>query len=184
MNPPAGATFTLSGTDIGLTASMRAFGHVGLLGVVVATWSMASLLGGFTYGMLHRRREPLILLILLATLTVLLALAGSWWALLLLAIPSGLFCAPLLSSTAEVMTRVAPERRGRSLGLHTSALTLGNAAGAPLAGAAVDRWSPAGGFITVGVSGAVLAAVALVAVHLRRGRRAPRGETMTEPALR
>jgi MFS family permease len=180
----AGATFTLSGTDISLTASMRSFGHVGLLGVVVATWCMASLLGGFTYGLLHRRIEPLLLLILLAGLTVLLALAGSWWALLLLAVPSGLFCAPLLSSTAEVMTRVPPERRGRSLGLHTSALTLGNAAGAPLAGAAVDRWSSAGGFVTIGVLGAVLAALTLGAVHLRRSHSAPRETVDTGAALR
>jgi predicted MFS family arabinose efflux permease len=180
----AGATFTLSGTDIGLTASMRAFGHVGLLGVVVATWCMASLIGGFTYGLLHRRLEPLLLLILLAGLTVLLALAGSWWALLILAVPSGLFCAPLLSSTAEVMTRVPPERRGRSLGLHTSALTLGNAAGAPLAGAAVDRWSPAGGFVTIGVLGAVLAALTLGAVHLRRNRLGPREAMNPEGAVR
>jgi MFS family permease len=180
----AGATFTLSGTDIGLTASMRAFGHVGLLGVVVATWCMASLLGGFTYGLLYRRLEPLLLLILLAGLTVLLALAGSWWTLLLLAVPSGLFCAPLLSATAEVMTRVPSERRGRSLGLHTSALTLGNAAGAPLAGVAVDRWSPAGGFVTIGVLGAVLAALTLGAVHLRRRRRAPEEPILSQAAVR
>jgi MFS family permease len=164
-----GATFTLSGTDIALTATMRAFDHVSLLGVVIIAWCLSSLVGGFVYGMQPRRRDPLLLLALLAGLTALLALAGSWWALLLLAIPSGLFCAPLLSSTAEVITRVAPpSKRGRALGIHTSALTLGNAAGAPLAGAAVDRWSPAAGFVTVGGLGCVLALVALVVVRRRR----------------
>jgi MFS family permease len=73
-----GATFTLSGTDIALTASMRAFGRIGLLGVVIAAWCLASLVGGFVYGLLSRRRDPLLLLFLLAALTVLLALAGSW----------------------------------------------------------------------------------------------------------
>jgi MFS family permease len=171
-----GATFTLSGTDIALTASMRAFGRIGLLGLVIAMWCLASLIGGFVYGLLSRRRDPLLLLFLLAALTVLLALAGSWWVLLLLAIPSGLFCAPLMSSTADVITRVAPpERRGRALGLHTSALTLGNAAGAPLIGLAVDRWSPASGFVTIGILGAFLALGAMVVAGAVRPGPSRRG---------
>lgn len=163
-----GATFTLAGTEIALTASMRAFGHVGLLGVVIAAWCFASILGGFAYGMMSRRSNPLLLLALLAGLTMLLAFAGTWWVLLLLVIPSGLFCAPLLSSTAEVVARVSPPaRRGRALGLHTSALTFGGGLGAPLAGAAVDRWSAAAGFVTVGVIGSLLALGALAVVRLR-----------------
>lgn len=164
-----GATFTLSGAEIALTAAMRAFGHVNLLGVVIAVWCFASIVGGFSYGTMRRRHDPLVLLILLAGLTAPLALAGSWWVLLLLAIPSGLFCAPLLSSTAEVMARVSPPGgRGRALGLHTSALMLGGALGAPLAGAAIDRWSPASGFVSVGVLGCLSALIALALVRLRR----------------
>jgi MFS family permease len=163
-----GAVFTLSGTEIALTASMRAFGHIGLLGVVVAAWCFASLLGGFAYGTMSKRRDPLLLLALLAALTIPLALAGSWWALLLLAIPSGLFCAPLLSATAEVMARVSPPgSRGRALGLHTSALTFGGALGAPFAGAVIDGWTPAAGFVAVGVLGLLLALAALAVVQLR-----------------
>ncbi|MBO0694158.1 MAG: MFS transporter, partial [Acidimicrobiaceae bacterium] len=164
-----GATFALSGTDISLTASMRSFGHIELLGVVFAVWCFASLAGGFVYGTMPRAQDPLLLLMLLAGLTVLLALAGSWWSLLLLTIPSGVFCAPLLSSTAQVITdTVAPARRGRALGIHTSALTLGNAAGAPLAGLAVDHWSPPSGYITVGVLGALLGLAALAASRRRQ----------------
>jgi MFS family permease len=163
-----GATFALSGTDISLTASMRSFGHISLLGVVFAVWCFASLAGGFVYGTMPRGRDPLLLLVGLAGLTVLLALAGSWWALMLLTIPSGLFCAPLLASTANVIAgTVEPRRRGRALGIHTSALTLGNAAGAPLAGWAVDRWSPPSGFVTVGALGTLLAVAALVAGRRR-----------------
>jgi MFS family permease len=164
----SGATFTLAGAEIAFTASMRAFGHVGLLGVVIAVWCFASLVGGFAYGTMSPRRDPLLLLVLLAGLTLVLALAESWWVLLLLAIPSGLFCAPLLSSTAEVMARLSPPaRRGRALGLHTSALMLGGALGAPLAGAAIDRWSPASGFLAVGAIGSLAALVALAVVQLR-----------------
>jgi predicted MFS family arabinose efflux permease len=168
-----GATFALSGADISFTAAMRAFGHVSLLGVVIAVWCLASLVGGFVYGTMSRRRDPLLLLFLLAVLTIPLALAGSWWVLLLLTIPSGIFCAPLLSSTADVMARVSPpDSRGRAMGVHTSALTFGSALGAPLAGLAIDRWSPASGFVAVGVLGALLALLALALVRLRPDVRA------------
>ena len=164
----SGATLTLSGTDIALTASMRAFGHVDLLGLVVAAWAFASMVGGFIYGTLSKRWDPLLLLVLLASLTVLMFLAGSWWTLLLLALPSGMFCAPLISSTVEAIAgSVAPERRGRALGVHTSALMLGNAAGAPLTGAVIDRASPGVGFVAIGVLGTVLAVTALTVRHLR-----------------
>jgi hypothetical protein len=77
----SGATLTLSGTDIALTTSMRAFGHVDLLGLVVAAWAFASMIGGFIYGTMSKRWDPLLLLVLLASLTVLMVLAGSWWTL-------------------------------------------------------------------------------------------------------
>jgi len=164
----SGATLTLSGTDIALTASMRAFGHVGLLGFVIAAWAFASMVGGFIYGTMSKRWDPLLLLVLLASLTVLMFFAGSWWTLLLLALPSGMFCAPLLSSTVEVIaSSVAPERRGRALGVHTSALMLGNAAGAPLTGAVIDRAAPAIGFVAIGVLGTIIAVTALTVRHLR-----------------
>jgi predicted MFS family arabinose efflux permease len=164
----SGATLTLSGTDIALTASMRAFGHVDLLGLVVAAWAFASMAGGFIYGTMSKRWDPLLLLVLLASLTVVMVLARSWWMLLLLTLPSGLFCAPLISSTVEVIAgSVPPERRGRALGVHTSALMLGSAAGAPLTGAVIDRASPGVGFVAIGVLGTVLAVTALTVRHLR-----------------
>jgi MFS family permease len=165
----SGATLTLSGTDIALTASMRAFGHVGILGLIIATWALASLVGGFIYGAIGKRRDPLLLLAFLGGLTILLVLAGSWWTLLLLTIPSGLFCAPLISSTVEVIaSSVSPERRGRVLGVHTSALMLGSAAGAPLTGLVIDGTSPGVGFVAIGVLGTALAVTALTIRHLRR----------------
>jgi MFS family permease len=148
---------------------MRAFGHVGILGLVIAAWAFASMVGGFIYGTMSKRWDPLLLLTCLGSLTVLMVLAGSWWTLLLLTIPSGLFCAPLMSSTVEVIAgSVTPERRGRALGVHTSALMFGSAAGAPLTGAVIDGTSPGVGFVAIGVLGTVLAVGALTIRHLRR----------------
>jgi MFS family permease len=164
----SGATLTLSGTDIALTASMRAFGHVNLLGLVVAAWAFASMVGGFIYGTMSKRWDPLFLLAFLGSLSVLMVFAGSWWTLLLLTLPSGLFCAPLISSTVEVIAgSVSPERRGRALGVHTSALMLGSAAGAPLTGLVIDGTSPGVGFVAIGILGTILAVTALTVRHLR-----------------
>jgi MFS family permease len=147
---------------------MRAFGHVGILGLVIAAWAFASLVGGFIYGGMSKRWDPLLLLAFLGSLTVLMVLAGSWWTLLLLTIPSGLFCAPLITSTVEVIAgSVSSERRGRALGVHTSALMLGSAAGAPLTGLVIDSTSPRVGFVAIGVLGAALAVIALTVRHLR-----------------
>jgi MFS family permease len=169
----AGATFTLAGTDVALTAAMRSFDKIDLLGLVFAAWCLSSLVGGFVYGLSSRRIDPLLLLALLAALTVPVAAATSWWLLVVLIVPSGLCCAPLISSTAQVLTAVTPAAvRGKAMGVHSSALTLGNAAGAPLVGLIVDRDSPRAGFVAIGVLGLALALVALLGQSARARRRA------------
>ncbi len=167
-----GATLTLAGTDVAITATMRGFDEVALIGVVFAVWCLGSLVGGFVYGMMHRRIDPLVLLVFLAGLTVPVALAPSWWSLALVLIPSALFCAPLISATADQLVRLTPASvRGAVMGSHSSALTVGNALGAPLAGVVVDRSAPAYGFVGVGVAGLTLAVLALAAQSRRRRRR-------------
>ena len=162
-----GATITLSGTDVAITAMMRGFGRIGLVGVVIAVWCLGSLAGGFVYGMMRRRVHPLVLLVFLAGLTVPVGAAASWWLLALLLIPSTVFCAPLISATADRLIGLAPEsERGVAMGLQSSALTLGVSMGAPLAGITIDASSPPYGFVGVGVAGLILAAVA--ALTLRR----------------
>ena len=178
-----GATLTLSGTDVAITALMRDFGRVGLIGVVVAVWCLGSLAGGFVYGTLHRRVEPLVLLAFLAGLTVPVALAPSWWALMLLLLPSALFCAPTVSATADQLVRVTPASvRGAVMGSHASALTVGNALGAPLAGVVIDRGSPGGGFAGVGLAGLLVAVVALWAPARRDARPAEAATGGGDPA--
>ena len=88
-------------------AAVKAFlvtrvGDVGfLLGIVIAVWCLGSLAGGFVYGTMARRIDPIVLLLFLAALTVPAALAPSWWTLALLLVPSTVFCAPLISSTSK-----------------------------------------------------------------------------------
>ena len=98
----------------------------------------------------------------------------AWQAWLAVAIlPAGALCAPVITATAEEVTRRVPERvRGEAMGWHGSAMTVGIALGAPLAGSAIDATGPWAGFAGVGVVGAVLAVGGLAVQHLL-SRRSP-----------
>lgn len=171
---------TLTGTDVAITATMRSFDHVSLLGIVVAIWAVASMIGGFVYGLLGRPVDSLVLLALLAGLTVIAAAAPNWALLALLVVPSGLFCAPLISATAAALTEYAPAAvRGQVLGLHASALTIGNGIGAPLVGLVVDRTTARTGFVAIGLAGVALAALALAGLRYSSARRPARNARST-----
>ncbi|MBC3763358.1 MFS transporter [Quadrisphaera oryzae] len=164
------ATVTVSGTDTALSAVMTSWDAVPHLGLVFAVWCLASLAGGFVFGALQHRPSPLVVLLLLAGTALPVSLAGSWPVLALLVVPTGLFCAPLMAGTAEALTHATPATvRGLALGVHASALTLGDAFGAPLTGVAVDRFGAQWGFAAVGAAGLVLAGLAV----LVGGWRAP-----------
>ena len=164
-----GATLVLSGTDIGIVATLRHAGELKWSGLVIATWCCWSLAGGFIHGSLPRSLPAMALMELLCVLTIPVGLATHWWALALALIPAGLMCAPTIAATGEVVSRLAPAVvRGEAMGLHGSALTAGIAVGAPLVGVVVDRSSPAMGFAVGGAAGALLGLIGVVA-----GRRWP-----------
>jgi predicted MFS family arabinose efflux permease len=83
-------------------------------------------------------------------------------------VPAGFLCAPVITSTAEVIAELVPEQvRGEAMGWHGSALTAGIALGAPLAGFAIDKVAPWAGFVTVGVTGTVVAVIGLTTFSIR-----------------
>jgi MFS family permease len=167
----AAATVVLAGTDVAIVAELRGHDALDLTALIMVAWCGSSLLGGLVYGAAPRGVPPLALLLALAALTVPIGMAPSPWVLCLAVLPAGALCAPLISSTAEAVARLVPERvRGEAMGWHGSALTAGSAAGAPVAGFAIDAIAPWAGFAVVGVTGATLAVVGLVlvAVHRRR----------------
>ncbi|SCL19639.1 MFS transporter [Micromonospora inyonensis] len=167
-------TLVLGGTDVAVVAALRDDGEVGWTGAVLALWAVASLVGGFAYGAVSRPVSPLALMAALALCTVPIGLAGGhWWLLGLALLPAGLLCAPTLAATADAVSRLAPGPvRGEAMGLHASAITVGVAFGAPLAGAIIDRTTPAWGFAGIGLIGVLVALVVLPA-ELRHRRRLP-----------
>ena len=145
---------------------------------------MASLAGGFVYGMRGRRIDCLVLLALLAGFTMPIAFAQTWWQLALLAIPTGVFCAPLLSSTADELSTQTPARvRGQVMGMHASALTIGNAIGAPLVGLIIDHSAPRWGFVGIGLTGLAIALLGLAVQSRRRARFAPVAAATSVPTF-
>ncbi|GIE29054.1 hypothetical protein Ait01nite_020990 [Actinoplanes italicus] len=167
------ATLVLSGTDVAVVAILRDSGQTQWAGLVLSLWALFSLIGGFAYGLVRRGLPILLLFTPMAILTIPVGLGGDHWALLaLLLIPAGSLCAPTITASSDAISRMIPAgARGEAMGLHNSALTVGVACGAPLAGLAIDRWGPEWGFVAVGAVGVVVALLVLP-TELRHRRRA------------
>lgn len=167
----AAATVVLSGTDVAMVAVLRQSGQIGWAGLVASIWAAYSLLGGLAYGTVRRGLPPVAFLLPMALLTFPVGLGGHhWWLLALLLLPAGALCAPTITATADAVSRMTPaSARGEAMGLHNSSLTVGVAVGAPLAGAVMDRFSPAWGFPAVAGVG-LLVALLVLPTALRRHR--------------
>jgi MFS family permease len=158
----AASTLALAGTDVATVAVLNDQGHTHLVGLVLATWGFGSMVGGFVYGAMSRAVSSATLVIGLGLVTIPLGLAHSWWVLALALIPAGALCAPSISATVGEVSRLVPEaQRGEAMGWHSTAATMGVAAGAPLTGAAIDHLGPGWGFAMAGAAGTLLALVAL-----------------------
>lgn len=166
------ATLVLGGTDVAVVAVLRAGGQVGWTGAVLSAWAVASLVGGFAYGAVTRSFSPLVLMATLSLTTIPVGLGGAhWWLLCLALVPAGALCAPTIASTADAVSRLAPaDVRGEAMGLHGSAVTVGIALGAPLAGAVIDASAPLWGFAVTGAIG-LLVALVVLPVELRHRRQ-------------
>lgn len=161
-----GATMVLFGTDVSAVAFLEGRGSANLLGLVFGAWAIGSIVGGLAYGAWSRPVHPLWLLLGLGLLTAPMGLAGGIVGLCVLIAAAGLLCAPTISATAEAVASLVPERvRGEAMGWHGSALTVGGAVGAPVAGSAIDVVGPWAGFVVAGGLGAVVAVAGLLVLR-------------------
>jgi MFS family permease len=173
----AAATVVLTSTDVGVVAALRDFGHQPWIGWELGLWGLGSAVGGFIYGAMHRAVPVALLLGLLAATTLPIVLARDAFTIAILLFVTGLFCAPTITAAVDALSRVVPERvRGEVLGWHGSAMMAGGAAGAPLAGVAIDHSGWQGGFLIPSLIGLAVACVAVVATRAR-------GRTVPEPEL-
>lgn len=161
-------TFILSGTDMAIVSTLREAGATRWTGLVIAIWCVYSLIGGLIYGAFHRHVSSLFLVALMGALTVPVAFASNWGLLLLLVIPSGMLCAPGITSGNETLARHVPAAaRGEAMGLLGSAMTVGVSLGAPAAGLVVDLAGPHWAFVAAGGLGALAVLFALPAYRSR-----------------
>jgi predicted MFS family arabinose efflux permease len=168
-----GATVVLAGTDVAVVAHLREHGGVTLTGLVFVAWGVGSMIGGLVYGSAHRELSPFWLLLALGVLTVPVGLAPGPFTLMITILPAAALCAPVIAATVEGVSQLVPESaRGEAMGWHGSALQIGSALGAPLAGVAMDTDGAWAGFAAAGAAGTVLAVLGLLSRKARGGRRA------------
>jgi MFS family permease len=148
----------------------------------MASWAVYSMIGGFVFGALRHTPPTAVLVALLGLFTVPIALVGggAWWLILAL-VPAGLLTAPSLASSADAVSRLVPAAaRGEAMGLYGSALTLGLAGGAPLAGVVIDAGGPSWGFAVVGGVTLAMALIVLPFARTHAKAEAARAETPAE----
>lgn len=170
----AATTVVLTGTDLGIVAALRAMDDQALIGVVMAIWGAGSALGALAYGAFGRPIPVFWLLLGLSLATVPVAFTREPLLLTTTLFVAGFFCAPTITSTVDSLSRYVPANvRGEAMGWHGSALMLGSAAGAPLAGFAIDGRGWQAGFLVTAGLGTVVAAVGLA--FIARQKVAVRG---------
>jgi predicted MFS family arabinose efflux permease len=170
------STIVLSGCDLAIVAALRHFDQVSLIGPVLALWGLGSIVGGLVYGLLHRPIPAFVMLGGLSVVTVPCAFATSAWPLAGLVFIAGVLCAPTITATVDEITRIVPDAaRGEAMGWHGSSMTAGSAAGAPIAGLAIDRYGYGGGFVVVSLIGLVVAAAVFAVTAARHRSRGASG---------
>lgn len=177
-------TFILSGTDMAIVSTLREAGATQWTGLVIAVWCVYSLVGGLIYGAFHRHISSLFIVAVMGLLTVPVALTSNWLVLLLLLVPSGMLCAPGITSGNETLARHTPaSARGEAMGLLGSAMTVGVSLGAPAAGFVVDTAGPRWAFAAIGAVGALAVLLALPAYRRSRSTEVYAESGSADPEL-
>jgi MFS family permease len=156
--------------EVAIPAFSDAIGSKELAGVLLATWSAGSAVGGLVYGSLPRRppldRVHQAVAIGLALAIVPMAAASSFVVMALLVVPAGMFIAPLLATRNELIGRVAPAgARTEAYTWPVTAFVGGISIGSALAGLLVE--GP--GWRVAFLCGAGCAAAGALLVFVRRG---------------
>src|SRR4051812_4245794 len=170
--------------EIGLVAFADKVDHKALSGVLIAGLALGSMASGIGWGVVHWR-QPLRLrlagvLSLLTVLTVPLTMIGSIWLMIPVVVLAGVAVSPSLISSftlAEVLVpRAAVTEAFTWIG---TALGLGVAVGASLAGKIVDVYGANASFLVATVAAAL---AAVVVALFQRLLQVP-AERTGEPAL-
>jgi MFS family permease len=166
--------FAIGALEVAVPAFSHDQSRAELAGVLLATWSMGSAVGGFVYGA-RVRQSPLPLVHLRLTLLLPLGflpllVAPSMAVMAVLLIPAGLFIAPIIATRNELASQAAPPgTKTEALTWPLTALVGGIALGAAGGGALID----ASGWHAAATAAVISAAVGgLVATSRRESLQA------------
>jgi MFS family permease len=179
------AVGTVLGTlEIALVAFADHVGHKGLSGVLIAGLAVGSMASGIGWGTVHwrlpLRRRLAGVLVLLAVLSVPLALVGSIWLMIPFVVLTGVAVSPSLISSFTLAELLVPRSAvTEAFTWIGTALGLGVAVGASVAGKLVDLFGADRSFL---VATAAAGVAALVVGLCQRLLRVP-AEHAATPAL-
>jgi hypothetical protein len=152
--------------EVALPAFADHEGRREVAGLLIAVWSVGSVIGGLVYGMRPRRSSladahlRIAAAVPLGLAPVLLATSTATMAVLV--VPAGAFIAPLIASRNELAGQVAPDGAlTEAYSWPLTAMVGGVALGAGLAGALVDQGGWRAAVVLAPVAAAVGAAISL-----------------------
>ncbi|MDQ8047226.1 MAG: MFS transporter [Solirubrobacteraceae bacterium] len=142
----AGAGGSFGAIEIGVTAFSREHHETALIGVLLAVWSVGSLVGSVLFARVRPARDPAKrLVLLLGAMAVgdgLLGLAPNAWALGAWLFVVGATIAPTFATTNATMGPVAPAgMMTEAFAFTIGAIMVGSTISAPIAGLLVDHVS-------------------------------------------
>ena len=167
-----GITMAVIGLEVSAIGTLQSLGQLGWSWLFLIVCGVASIVGSIVYGALPRPPSGAVLTVVMGLAVMPMGFANHWLWLCVLAVPANVVVAPALSATAAEVSRLAPAgATGMAMGAYASALMVGDVAGSPVSGVALDLSGPVAAFATVGAVSALIAAAALLL-----GRRVLRGE--------
>jgi MFS family permease len=156
-----GVCCAVVGFEVAAIGTLQQLGQLSWSWLFLIFAGAASIVGGVVYGAMRRPPTAVALAVGMGLALIPVGLANHWLLLALLAVPANLLIAPALSATTTTVSRLAPKgSQGVALGAYASALMIGNVAGSPIAGVAMDAAGPVASFAAVGGVSALIAGLA------------------------
>lgn len=160
----AAAGTNFGAIEITVTAVGRENGNITLVGIMLAIWSIGSLIGGLVIARMRPAEDParriVLLLVAMATGSALVGVANSPWAIAPLLLLAGVSIAPIFATAHGLMGVVCPPGTiTEAFAWTASAVMVGLTLGSPGAGFLIDHVSTNAAFVASGLPLLVAAAV-------------------------
>ena len=166
--------------DLSTVAFSAEHGHISIAGLVLGAYAFGSAVGGLWYGTRHWR-TPLERRFAISLSCVVVGVATFWLlpgflALFVVIVVAGLCISPTLIAGYGLIERQAPaERRTEGMTWLSSAISVGVAAGSPLAGRLIDAHGARSGYLFAAACGCAAVLAGLAGLGRLRRPRGPAG---------